>query len=223
MLILAPSILAADFKNLGQQVKAAAAAGAEYIHLDVMDGDFVPSISFGMPVIQSLRSSTDSVFDVHMMVREPGRYVEAMKNAGADLICVHAEACLHLDRTVNQIREAGLKVGVALNPATPLCALDCILDQVDMVLIMTVNPGFGGQKFIPYTLDKVRNLRKICRDRGLHTDIQVDGGVTTENVRELIEAGANVFVAGSAVFGGDAAANTEAFMKIFAEYGEERL
>ncbi|WP_077610754.1 ribulose-phosphate 3-epimerase [Clostridium sp. Marseille-P2415] len=218
MLKLAPSILAADFKNLGQQVSDAAAAGAHYIHLDVMDGAFVPSISFGMPVIGSLRSCTDRVFDVHMMVEEPGRYVNDLKEAGADLICVHAEACTHLDRTVNQIKEAGLKTGVALNPATPLSVLDCILGEVDMVLIMTVNPGFGGQKFIPYTLDKVRALRSMCRERGLQTDIQVDGGVTCDNVRELIEAGANVFVAGSAVFKGDAAANTKAFLKIFEEY-----
>lgn len=218
MLKLAPSILAADFKNLGQQVSDVAAAGAGYIHLDVMDGAFVPSISFGMPVIRSLRSCTDRIFDVHMMVEEPGRYVDDMKEAGADIICVHAEACLHLDRTVNQIKEAGLKTGVALNPATPLSVLDCILGEVDMVLIMTVNPGFGGQKFIPYTLDKVRALRSICRERGLDTDIEVDGGVTFANVRELIEAGANVFVAGSAVFKGDAAANTKAFLKIFEEY-----
>lgn len=218
MLKLAPSILAADFKNLGQQVSDAAAAGAQYVHLDVMDGAFVPSISFGMPLIGSLRSCTDRVFDVHMMVEEPGRYVNDLKEAGADLICVHAEACTHLDRTVNQIKEAGLKTGVALNPATPLSVLDCILGEVDMVLIMTVNPGFGGQKFIPYTLDKVRALRRMCRERGLQTDIQVDGGVTCDNVRELIEAGANVFVAGSAVFKGDAAANTKAFLKIFEEY-----
>ncbi|MDR1770613.1 MAG: ribulose-phosphate 3-epimerase [Hungatella sp.] len=218
MLKLAPSILAADFKNLGQQVAEIAEAGAQYIHLDVMDGAFVPSISFGMPVIGSLRGCTDRFFDVHMMVEEPGRYVNDIKEAGADLICVHAEACTHLDRTINQIREAGLKAGVALNPATPLSVLDLILPEVDMVLIMTVNPGFGGQKFIPYTLDKVRALRRICRERDLQTDIQVDGGVTCDNVRELIEAGANVFVAGSAVFKGDAAANTKAFLKIFEEY-----
>jgi len=218
MLKLAPSILAADFKNLGQQVAEVAEAGAQYIHLDVMDGAFVPSISFGMPVIGSLRGCTDRFFDVHMMVEEPGRYVNDIKEAGADLICVHAEACTHLDRTINQIREAGLKAGVALNPATPLSVLDLILPEVDMVLIMTVNPGFGGQKFIPYTLDKVRALRRICRERDLQTDIQVDGGVTCDNVRELIEAGANVFVAGSAVFKGDAAANTKAFLKIFEEY-----
>jgi ribulose-phosphate 3-epimerase len=218
MLKLAPSILAADFKNLGQQVAEVAEAGAMYIHLDVMDGAFVPSISFGMPVIGSLRDCTDRIFDVHMMVEEPGRYINDMKEAGADLICVHAEACNHLDRTINQIKEAGLKAGVALNPATPLSVLDFILPEVDMVLIMTVNPGFGGQKFIPYTLDKVRALRRICRERDLETDIQVDGGVTCDNVRELIEAGANVFVAGSAVFKGNAAANTKAFLKIFEEY-----
>ncbi|MDR7812535.1 ribulose-phosphate 3-epimerase [Lacrimispora sp.] len=218
MLKLAPSILAADFKILGQQVAEVSEAGAHYIHLDVMDGAFVPSISFGMPVIGSLRSCTDRIFDVHMMVEEPGRYINDFKEAGADLICVHAEACTHLDRTINQIKEAGLKAGVALNPATPLSVLDFILPEVDMVLIMTVNPGFGGQKFIPYTLDKVKALRRICRERNLETDIQVDGGVTCENVRELIEAGANVFVAGSAVFKGNAADNTKAFLKIFEEY-----
>lgn len=218
MLRLAPSVLGADFKRLGEQVQTVAEAGAEYIHLDVMDGAFVPSISFGMPVISSLRSCTDKVFDVHMMVEEPGRYVEDMKKAGADLICVHAEACVHLDRTINQIKEAGLKAGVALNPATPVHVLDCVLDQVDMVLIMSVNPGFGGQKFIPYTLEKVREVRRICDERGLTTDIQVDGGVTTDNVRPLIEAGATILVAGSAVFKGDAAANTKAFLEIFKEY-----
>ena len=217
MFLLAPSILGADFKHLEQQVCEAADAGAQYIHLDVMDGDFVPSISFGMPVIASLRSCTDKVFDVHMMVREPGRYIDAMKEAGADIISVHVEACTHLDRTVNQIKEAGLKAGVVLNPATPVDVLDCILDQVDMVLLMTVNPGFGGQKFIPYTLEKIRALRKKCDMRRLSMDIEVDGGVTCDNVRELMEAGANVFVAGSAIFKGDVTANTKAFLKIFEE------
>ena len=217
MFLLAPSILGADFKHLEQQVCEAADAGAQYIHLDVMDGDFVPSISFGMPVISSLRSCTDKVFDVHMMVREPGRYIDAMKEAGADIISVHVEACTHLDRTVNQIKEAGIKAGVVLNPATPIDVLDCILDQVDMVLLMTVNPGFGGQKFIPYTLEKIRALRKKCDMRGLSTDIQVDGGGTCDNVRDLMEAGANIFVAGSAIFKGDVTANTKAFLKIFEE------
>ena len=218
MYILAPSILAADFSKLGEDVKTVADAGAQYIHLDVMDGAFVPSISFGMPVIEKLRGCTDAVFDVHMMVEEPGRYIQDMKKVGADIICVHQEACVHLDRTINQIKEAGCKAAVALNPATPVETLSCILDQVDMFLIMSVNPGFGGQKFIPYTIEKIKKLRKMLDDAGLNTDIQVDGGVTAGNVRELIEAGANVFVAGSAVFKNDAAANTKEFLEIFKEY-----
>lgn len=218
MYILAPSLLAADFKKLGQEVETVAREGAEYIHIDVMDGMFVPSISFGMPVIKSIRSCTDKVFDVHMMVEEPGRYAEDMKAAGADLLCVHQEACRHLDRTINQIKGLGMKAGVALNPATPIETLDCVLDRVDMILIMSVNPGFGGQKFISYTLDKVRRLRAKLDERGLHTDIQVDGGVGLGNVRQVLEAGANIIVAGSAVFGGDAAANVRAFIKTFEEF-----
>ena len=218
MYILAPSVLAADFSKLGEEVKTVADAGAKYIHLDEMDGAFVPSISFGMPVIEKLRGCTDAIFDVHMMVEEPGRYIQDMKKVGADMICVHQEACVHLDRTINQIKEAGCKAAVALNPATPVETLSCILDQVDMFLIMSVNPGFGGQKFIPYAVEKIKKLRKMLDDAGLKTDIQVDGGVTTENVRMLIEAGANVFVAGSAVFKNDAAANTKAFLEIFKEY-----
>ena len=218
MIILSPSILGADFKRLGEQVQEVAAAGAQYIHLDVMDGAFVPSISFGMPVIESLRSCTDHVFDVHMMVEEPGRYVADMKKAGADLICVHQEACVHLDRTINQIKEAGMKAAVALNPATPVETLNVILPEVDMVLLMSENPGFGGQKFIPYTLDKIRALRHMVNERGLSTRIEVVGGVTTANVRQVIEAGADVIVAGSAVFKGIAAENTKAFLEIFKDY-----
>ncbi len=218
MLILAPSILSADFRKLGQEVETVANAGAEYIHIDVMDGMFVPSISYGMPVIKSIRPCTDKVFDVHMMVEEPGRYAEAMKEAGADLLCVHQEACRHLDRTLSQIRELGMRAGVALNPATPVSTLDCVLEQVDMVLVMTVNPGFGGQKFIPYTLEKVRSLRKRMNLLGLHTDIQVDGGIGLGNVGDAIEAGANVIVAGSAVYNGNVSGNVRAFLRKFEEY-----
>lgn len=218
MYILAPSILAADFKALGRDVELAAREGAHYIHIDVMDGMFVPSISYGMPVIKGIRGCTDKTFDVHMMVEEPVRYAEDMKQAGADLLCVHQEACRHLDRTIGRIKELGMKAGVALNPATPVETLTCVLDQVDMVLIMTVNPGFGGQKLIPYTLDKVRELRRMMSARGLNTDIEVDGGVGLTNVREVLSAGANVIVAGSAVYGGDAAANIRSFLEIFEEY-----
>lgn len=218
MYILAPSVLAADFGKLAEDTVKAQRGGAKYLHLDVMDGAFVPSISFGMPVIASLRSYTDMVFDVHMMVEDPGRYVESIRQAGADIITVHQEACTHLDRVIGQIKASGAKAGVALNPATPVSTLECVLDQVDMVLVMSVNPGFGGQKFIPYTLDKVRALRKYFDGKGLSTDIQVDGGVNRDTIRPLIEAGANVLVAGSAVFGGDVTANVETFMNIFKEY-----
>ena len=218
MLKLAPALLAADFKRLEEQVQTVERAGAEYLHLDVMDGAFVPSISFGMPVLAGIREATDRVFDVHMMVEEPGRYVEDMRRCGADILTVHAEACTHLDRVVNQIKEGGMRVGVALNPATPISALDCILGNVDMVLIMTVNPGFGGQRFIPYTLDKIRSLRRRIEEQGLSVDIEVDGGISPATVRPVLEAGANVFVAGSAVFGQDPAARTREFLEIFKEY-----
>lgn len=218
MNILAPSLLGCDFSNLERQIKAVEEAGAGYLHLDVMDGLFVPSISFGMPVIASIRKCTDMVFDVHMMVKEPGRYAQVMKEVGAELFCVHQEACLHLDRTVSQIHALGMKAGVALNPATPVSVLECILDQVDQILVMTVNPGFGGQEYIPYTLEKVRALRRLATERGLHLDIQVDGGITPENAAVFLEAGANILVAGSSVFRGDPGENTRKFMDVLRKY-----
>ena len=191
---------------------------AEYVHIDVMDGMFVPSISFAFPIIRSIRKCTDRIFDVHLMIEEPIRYIDDFVDAGADIITVHAEACRHLDRTVEAIREKGVLAGVALNPATPLETVRYILPKVDMLLIMTVNPGFGGQKFIPYTLEKIKKLRGMLDEAGLTTDIEVDGGVNAANVREVLDAGANVIVAGSAVFKNDAAANTKEFLKIFEEY-----
>lgn len=211
---LAPSILSADFSRLGEQVQALDEAGAQYVHIDVMDGMFVPSISFGMPIIKSIRPCSDRIFDVHLMIEEPGRYIADFADAGADLITVHAEACKHLDRTVESIKEKGILAGVAINPATPVSTIECILPKVDMVLIMSVNPGFGGQKLIPYTIEKIRDLKKMIDQKGLKIDIEVDGGINLENVTEVMDAGANIIVAGSAVFNGDLTENTEQFLHI---------
>lgn len=209
---LSPSILSSDFGRLGEDIRVVDEAGAEYIHIDVMDGMFVPSITIGMPVVKSIRKYTDKVLDVHLMIEDPDRYIVEFAEAGADIITVHAEACKHLDRTVELIKAQSVMAAVALNPATSLDTIEYILPKLDMVLIMSVNPGFGGQKFIPYSLDKIRNLKSMIDERGLNVDIEVDGGVNLMNVADVIDAGANIIVAGSAVFNGDAAANVRAFI-----------
>lgn len=212
--ILAPSILAADFKELGQAIKTIEENGAEYLHYDVMDGIFVPSISFGMPVLASIRSCTNQVMDVHLMITEPIRYIKEFKEAGADLITIHLEACEDVAATIKAIREAGLKVGLSIKPATEAEAIRPYLDQIDMILVMSVEPGFGGQKFIPESLDKIRALRAMVEEAGVDVDIEVDGGIYQANVKEVLEAGANIIVSGSGVFKGDIAKNTREFMEI---------
>ena len=216
--VLSPSILAADFKVLGQEMKKTEENGAAYIHFDVMDGMFVPSISFGMPVLASIHDATEQFMDAHLMVQEPIRYVEAFQKAGADYVTVHLEACEDVKTTLDKIHACGMNAGLAVNPETDVKELVPYLEDVEMILIMSVHPGFGGQKFIPESLDKIREVRAMLNEKNLETDIQVDGGIYVENVREVLDAGANVIVAGSAVFRGDAGENTAKFMEILKNY-----
>lgn len=216
--VLSPSILAADFKVLGQEMKKTEENGAAYIHFDVMDGMFVPSISFGMPVLASIHDATEQFMDAHLMVQEPIRYVEAFQKAGADCVTVHLEACEDVKTTLDKIHACGMKAGLAVNPETDVKELVPYLEDVEMILIMSVHPGFGGQKFIPESLDKIREVRVMLNEKNLETDIQADGGIYVENVREVLDAGANVIVAGSAVFRGDAGENTAKFMEILKSY-----
>lgn len=214
MNILSPSLLSADFSRLGAQIEAIDAAGAEYIHIDVMDGLFVPSISYGMPVIKSIRKTTGRVFDVHLMINEPVRYVGEFVESGADIITVHVEACSDVAATLDKIKSYGVKAGITLNPDTPISAIEPYLDRVDMALVMSVNPGFGGQKFITSSVGKLKELKVLREEKGLCFDIEVDGGINIENLPTVLEAGANVIVAGSAVFKGDAADNVKKFKDI---------
>ena len=201
--ILAQSILSADFSNLGEQVQVISEAGAGLVHIDVMDGHFVPNISFGAPVMKSLNRWNTSPYDVHLMIENPDQYIADFVTDKTEYIVVHQEACRHLHRTVQNIKSHGVKAGVSLNPATPVSTLECILGELDLVLVMSVNPGFGGQKFIPQTLEKIQELDRIRKEKGYTYQIEIDGGVSLENAKMIREAGCDIFVAGSAVFGAE--------------------
>lgn len=218
-LVLSPSILAADFSVLGKQIREAESAGAQYLHIDVMDGSFVPSISFGMPVVSSIRGLTDMVFDVHLMIEKPERYVEEFARIGADIITFHLEATDRPDEVIANIHSLGKKAGLSIKPATPVEAVLPFIEGIDMLLVMTVEPGFGGQSYIPASTGRIRRARELFGQHGLQTDIQVDGGITVDNVHVALEAGANVIVAGSAVFRGDIGANVK---NMFGEFEKFR-
>lgn len=211
---LSPSILSADFAHLGEDIKRAEAAGTPYLHYDVMDGMFVPSISFGMPVLESVRKITDMVLDVHLMIEDPDRYIDEFVRCGADIITVHYEACKDVKKTIQMIKDKGVKAGVTIKPNTPNSVLVDVLDMVDMILLMTVEPGFGGQAYIPSSTDKIKELRQMLTERGLDTDIEVDGGIKKTNLQMVLDAGANVIVAGSAIFKGDIEQNVKDFLEI---------
>lgn len=217
MLELSPSLLSADFTDLKSEIEVLDKNGVKYLHLDVMDGMFVPNISFGPMIIKQLRPLTNMVFDVHLMIEDPDRYVQNFKDAGAEILTVHYEACKHLHRTISYIKSLGMKAGVSLNPATNIEVLDYVLEDLDLVLIMSVNPGFGGQSFIPSAIDKIKNLKAKIRERNLNVIVEVDGGVKATNVKDVIEAGADLIVSGSDVFA-DKENRIRAYKEIFKNY-----